>query len=64
MSSPSLSIYELAPEHIDSEVDPNNIVPQTLRFLVPEDNATDEQLEEHAQRIDEGVRVGHIVQTI
>ena len=64
MFSPSLSAYELALEHIDSDIDSNNIILRTLRFLVPDDNLFNKQLEEHVRRIDEGVRVAHIVQTI
>ena len=41
MSSPSLSNYELAPEYIDSDIDPNDIVPRTLHFLVPADDLND-----------------------
>ena len=64
MSSPSLSAYELAPEHIDSDIDPNDTVPRALQFLVPANDLTDDQLEEHARRIDEGVRAASVVETI
>ena len=64
MSSPSLSAYKLTPEIIDKNTDPNDIVLCALRFLVPDSNLTDEQLEECSQHIDKGVRAGHIVQTI
>ena len=64
MSSPSLSSYKLAPEYINSDIDPNDIVPRALCFLVPAEDLTDKQLEEHARRIDEGVRVASIVETI
>ena len=64
MSSPSLSAYELAPEHIDSDIDPNDIIPHQLQFLVPAEDLTDEQLKEHARCVDEGVRVASIVETI
>ena len=64
MFSPSLSFYELAPEYLDSDIDPNDIIPRALRFLVPAEDLTDEQLEEHTRHVDEGVRVASIVETI
>ena len=64
MSSPSLSAYKLAPEHIDNDIDPNDIVPRELRFLVPAEDLNDEQLEEHARSVDKGVRMASVVETI